>query len=421
MAPPIDDARAGPALPMHDLPALRPGIGADLLADVLVVDLTTSIAGPYATMLLADLGATVVKVERPGGGDDARAWGPPFLDGQSLWFASVNRNKLSLALDLTRDEGRAVLGDLLAGADVFVTNQPPRVQRKLGLDPGAVQGRNPGVVFVSITGFGLDGARADHACYDLIAEGYSGVMDLTGAAGGDPQKVGTPAADMLAGQDAAMGALAALLARARGGRGRVVDVSLVESMTRFLACRIVPYLGSGEVPRRSGGTDSVIAVYQAFDTADEPITLGLGTDAIWTRFWEAVGRPDRAGAAGRGSNAERRADRAAIVAEIRDILRTAGRADWLVRFERARVPAGPINRVDQVAADPELRARGLFYRLDGDPPVPQVGLGIRFDGEPPGPRCAPPRLGADGDEVLRSMLGYDDERVQRLRAAGIIG
>ena len=257
MAPPIDDARAGPALPMHDLPALRPGIGADLLADVRVVDLTTSIAGPYATMLLADLGATVVKVERPGGGDDARAWGPPFLDGQSLWFASVNRNKLSLALDLTRDEGRAVLGDLLAGADVFVTNQPPRVQRKLGLDPGAVHGRNPGVVFVSITGFGLDGARADHACYDLIAEGYSGVMDLTGAAGGDAQKVGTPAADMLAGQDAAMGALAALLARARGGRGRVVDVSLVESMTRFLACRIVPYLGSGEVPRRSGGTDSV--------------------------------------------------------------------------------------------------------------------------------------------------------------------
>jgi crotonobetainyl-CoA:carnitine CoA-transferase CaiB-like acyl-CoA transferase len=420
--PPTDDPpRTRPALPMDALPALRPGAGDGLLADVVVVDLTTSIAGPYATMLLADLGATVVKVERPGGGDDARAWGPPFLEGQSLWFLSVNRNKRSLALDLVREQGRAVLEDLIARADVFVTNQPPRVQSKLGLDPPAVRRVNPGIVFVSITGFGLDGARADHACYDLIAEGYSGVMDLTGAAGGDPQKVGTPAADMLAGQDAAMAALAALFERQRSGHGRVVDVALVESMTRFLACRIVPFLGSGEVPRRSGGTDSVIAVYQAFDTADEPLTLGLGTDAIWARFWEAVGCPERAAVPGRASNAERRTERARIVDEIQAILRRDTRAAWLARFERARVPAGPINRVDEVTADPELRARGLFYRLEGASPVPQVGLGIRFDGAPPAPRRAPPRLGADADEVLRTLLGYGEERVQRLRADGIIG
>ena len=156
---------------MDELPGLAPGAGCELLRGVTVVDLTTSIAGPYATMLLADLGATVVKVERCGGGDDARAWGPPFLDGQSLWFASVNRNKRSIALDLTRTEGRRVLDELIGAADVFVSNQPPRVQRKLGLDPPSVRARNPGIVFVAITGFGLEGERADFACYDLIAEG----------------------------------------------------------------------------------------------------------------------------------------------------------------------------------------------------------------------------------------------------------
>jgi crotonobetainyl-CoA:carnitine CoA-transferase CaiB-like acyl-CoA transferase len=275
-------------------------------------------------------------------------------------------------------------------------------------------------VFVAITGFGLTGERADFACYDLIAEGYSGVMDLTGAAGGAAQKVGTPAADMLAGQDAAMATLAALFERERSGRGRVVDVALVESMTRFLACRFVPFLGSGEVPRRSGGTDSVIAVYQAFDTADEPITLGLGTDAIWQRFWEAMGRPERARSPGWGSNAERRADRARIVEAIQALLREDTRTNWLERFQRARVPAGPINRVDQAAADPALRARGMFYRIEGDTAVPQVGLGIRFDGEAPGPRHAPPRLGADSEHVLKAVLGYGDEQVQRLRAHGII-
>ncbi len=407
-------------LPMDALPAVRPREAPGPLSGTTVVDLTTSIAGPYATMLLADLGATVIKLERPGAGHDARAWGPPFLDGQSLWFLSVNRNKHSVALDVTGASGRAVLDDLVAKADVLVTNQPPRVQRKLGLDAASVRAQNPSLVFVAITGFGLTGERADRTCYDLIAEGYSGVMDITGAAGGAPQKVGTPAADMLAGQDAAMGAMAALIERERTGCGKVVDVALVESMTRFLACRIVPYLGSGEVPTRTGGTDSVIAVYQAFDTADEPITLGLGTDAIWRRFWEAVEQPERADTPGHETNAARRVDRARIVEEIGAILRGRTRAAWLARFEAARVPAGPINRIDEVAADRALLDRGLVFRLDGDSPVPQVGLGIRFDDEPPAPRRAPPRCGADTNAVLGGMLSYSEEHIAHFRAAGAI-
>jgi crotonobetainyl-CoA:carnitine CoA-transferase CaiB-like acyl-CoA transferase len=284
---------------------------------------------------------------------------------------------------------------------VFITNQPPSVQKKLGLDHETIRAIREDIVFTSITGFGLEGERADLTCYDLIAEGYSGVMDLTGAAGGAAQKIGAPAADMLAGQDAAMATMAALYERAQSGIGRRIDVSLVESMTRFLSCRLVSYLGSGEIPTRSGGTDSVIAIYQAFETADEPLTLGLGNDAIWRRFWEAVGDADYAARPEFSSNALRRQHRAAIVERIQGILKTAPRDRWLALFARKRVPAGPINGADAVAADAELQRRGLFYALDDNGRlVPQVGLGIRIDGAAATARSAPPALGEHSDELL---------------------
>lgn len=406
---------------MDALPVLAPGAGFTLLDDVRVLDLTTSVAGPFATQLLADLGAEVVKVERRGQGDDARAWGPPFLNGEALWFISVNRNKRSLALDYGKPEGAAVLRALVTKSDVVVLNQPPRVSSKFGLDVESVRKLHPDIIYVSITGFGLDGERSDWPCYDLIAEGYSGVMDLTGEAGGEPQKIGAPAADMLAGQDAALGALAALYDRTRSGRGRVVDIALVDSMTRFLTCRIVPYLGSGEIPRRSGGKDSVIAIYQAFDTADDPITLGLGNDSSWKRFWSAVGRPERSKDKSTASNKDRRMQRAAIVADIAALLKTRPRAYWLSVLRAARIPAGPINRVDEVSADLLLHQRGLFYCLaDGERRLPQVGLGIRIDGESSSPRRKPPLLGEHSEELLREILGYDEGKIGELRRQAII-
>jgi crotonobetainyl-CoA:carnitine CoA-transferase CaiB-like acyl-CoA transferase len=372
-------------------------------------------------MLLADMGAEVLKIERPGTGDDARAWGPPFLDGESLWFLSVNRNKRSLCVDYTKPEGLQVLRELAARCDVVVVNQPPRVAAKLGVDPLSFRSIQPDLIYVSINGFGLAGERSDWTCYDLIAEGYSGVMDLTGEADGEPQKVGAPAADMLAGQDAAFAVVAALFARCRDGKGRTVDIALVDSMTRFLTCRIVPYLGSGDAPRRSGGKDSVIAIYQAFETADFPITLGLGNDSIWRRFWQAVGRPEVAEHPGYGSNAERRSRRAEIVGLIQEILRTKPRAHWLAVFATARVPAGPINRIDEVAADPELQRRGLFYRLAADGrETPQVGTGIIVDGRCNRPRLGPPRLGEHTVDLLQSLLGYDDGKINALKNAGAI-
>lgn len=390
-------------LPYLDLPLVRNGRPFDMFAGLRVVDMTTSVAGPYATMLLADFGAEVIKVERPGG-DDARAWGPPFLNEQALWFTAVNRNKKSMVLDVRQAEDKATLIELVRSADVFVTNQPPSVQRKLGMDYDSIRALRSDIVFVSITGFGLTGERAELTCYDLIAEGYSGVMDITGAADAGPQKIGTPAADMLAGQDAAMAAMAALYDRAATGNGHLIDVSLVESMTRFLTCRISPYLGSGEVPVRSGGTDSVIAIYQPFDTADLPMNLGLGNDAIWRRFWEAVGDPDYAGRPEFSNNSDRRKAREEIVQRIQKVLSTRPRNEWLDILGRARVPVGPINRIDEVSADSALQERGLFYAIEHEGRiVPQIGLGIRIDDTVSTAGSAPPQLGEHTQDILASL------------------
>jgi crotonobetainyl-CoA:carnitine CoA-transferase CaiB-like acyl-CoA transferase len=409
------------ALPMNALPARSIGAGFDLLHGIRVLDLTTSIAGPYAGMLLGDLGAEVIKIERPGRGDDCRAWGPPFLDGESLWFLSVNRNKRSVTLDYSAQRGRAVLHDLVRGSDVVLVNLVARAQRKLGVDHAALSALRPDLVHLSLTGFGLAGARADKPCYDLIAEGYSGVMDLTGEAGADPQKVGTPAADLIAGMDAAMVGIAALFDRARTGKGHALDVSMVDSMTRFMAPRIVPYLGSGVIPRRTGAKDSVIAVYQVFNTADAPMNLALGNDAIWQRFWNAVGDPAMAADARYATSAQRHAARAEIVERIAGVLKTRPRDHWLALLAQANVPAGPIYRVDEVAADSDLRERGVIYRLDYDGrAIPQVGLGIQVDGQSAGVRVAPPRLGEHTHAVLTELLGYPPQRIAELRSAGVV-
>lgn len=392
-----------------------------MLNGIRVLDLTTSIAGPYATLLLADLGASVVKIERPGRGDDARTWGPPFLDGESLWFLSVNRNKQSVALDYSNPAGLDALHALVKQADVIIVNLVARSQKKLGIDHATLQALNPRLIHVSITGFGLTGCRSDQPCYDLIAEGYSGVMDLTGEASQGPQKVGTPAADLLAGSDAALATLAALVGRGQTGIGQAIDVSMVESMTRFMTPRIVPYLGSGDVPARSGGKDSVIAIYQTFNTADRPMTLGLGNDGIWRRFCQTIERPEMADNPRYADNAGRHAARPELVTEIQATLIRQSREHWLTLFAKARIPAGPINELDEVIQDRTLTERGLFYSIQRDGvAIPQVGLGIQFDGNNRTFRTSPPRLGEDARTVFSSWLGWEEEQFSILTAAGAL-
>jgi crotonobetainyl-CoA:carnitine CoA-transferase CaiB-like acyl-CoA transferase len=407
-------------IPADSLPS-KHNSGLDLLEGTVVIDLTGSVAGPYAGQLLGDLGATVIKVERPGSGDDCRAWGPPFLDEESLWYLSVNRNKQAITLDITAPAGHAALLKMVGKADIVLINVVGRVQRKLGIDHATFAATNPALIHVSITGFGLSGERADMPCYDLIAEGYSGVMDMTGEADGPPQKVGTPAADLLAGEDAALAAVAALVRRQRTGKGAAIDIALVESMTRFMAPRLLPHLGSGDMVRRSGGRDSVIAIYQAFETADLPLTLGLGNDGIWQRFWAALDDAAFALNPAYATNAQRRQHRAEIVSVIAVRLRERPRDEWLARFIEARVPAGPINRLDEIGADAALRRRGFLYAFERNGTrVPQIGLGIQFDGESESVTRPPPRMGADNHAVLGDWLGLPPQELEALAAAGII-
>lgn len=403
-------------LPLHNLPPPPAGAPLALLKGITVLDLTTSIAGPYAAMQLGDMGAEVIKIERPGKGDDCRAWGPPWLDGESLWFMSVNRNKQSVTLDYTSEAGRAVLHDIVRKVDVVIVNLTGRVQKKLGVDHAALSAVRPDIVHVSLSGFGLTGARRDFPCYDLIAEGYSGVMDLTGEAENPPQKIGTPAADLIAGMDAAYATLAALFDRQRTGKGHKIDISMIDSMTRFMSPRIVPYLGGGPLPKRTGARDSVISVYQTFDTQDRPITLGLGNDGIFKRFWQAVGQPAVADDPRYATNAERTAVRPELVEKIQAVLRTQLREYWLKKFVEHNVPAGPVNSAEEVVRDPELVARGLFYTATaGARKIPQVGLGIAVDDSNATYRSAPPLLGEHNDVVLGGLLGYDAVRISQLK------
>ena len=392
-------------LPMDDLPEFVPSEGFQLLSGVRVLDLTSSIAGPYGTMMLADLGADVVKVERAGLGDDSRGWGPPFLEGHALWYAAVNRNKRSVDLDLKSDEGRATLQGLVQQADVVMTSLRQDAMTRLGIDYDQARALRPDIIHCTLTGYGLTGPKSHLPGYDLIAEAFSSVMDLTGEPESPPQKVGTPAADLLAGMDAAFAIVAALHDRQRSGRGHRLDISLAESMTRFMTPKLASYLGSGDLQRRSGGRDSVIAVYQVFETADDPIVLALGNDSIFQRFCRAAGREDLAADPAYATNADRRSRRSELVAEIQRTLSGRPAHDWLALCSDADVPATPINRVEDVVADQHLRERALLYRLPVDTgSLPQVNTGWFLDGEPNGFRLPPPRLGEHRDEVLAEWL-----------------
>ena len=391
------------------------------LQNIKVLDFSTSVAGPYGCQLLADFGAEVVKIEKPITGDDARGWGPPFLDNESLWFLSVNRNKSSVVIDMALDEGKALFNKLICEADVLVTNLLPKVQKKLKIDFESLKTLNPQLIHASLTGFGLEGTRSNFPCYDLIAEGYSGVMDMTGEISQDPQKIGTPAADLLAGMDLALATMAALLQRAKDHQGHAIDIAMVDSMTRFMTPRLISYLGSGELPRRDGAKESVIAIYQVFQTADEPITLGLGNDAIWKRFWSALNEPEYVNDPKYTSNADRRKLRQQLVQAIQERLLKQPKSYWLDLFQSNNIPAGPINRLDQISSDSEMHERGMFYSLNNkSSEIPQVGLGIQIDGQQSFCSKPPPKLGADTSMILEKWLNLSNLEIENLISKNII-
>jgi crotonobetainyl-CoA:carnitine CoA-transferase CaiB-like acyl-CoA transferase len=365
------------------------------LDGVLVADFSRVLAGPYATMLLADLGATVVKVERPGTGDDTRAWGPPFApDGQSTYFHSVNRNKRSIALDLSDPTDLGIAHDLAARCDVLVENYKPGGLARFGLDHASVAGPNPGVVYCSISGFG-GGEGRDLPGYDLLVQAMGGLMSITGDA--EPTKAGVAVVDVLTGLHATVAVLAALRHRERTGAGQHVEVSLLEALLSSLVNQSSAFVGAGVVPQRMGNAHPSIAPYDLFATADRPMIIAVGNDAQFRRLVQVLQRPDLADHPEYRTNPDRVSHRDALKAELEAALSTRGADEWQRALTGAGVPCGPINTIEQ--------AFDLADRLGLAPVVeaggmPVVANPVRYSQTPPDYRTAPPRVDAHRDEVL---------------------
>ncbi|MFI5957341.1 CaiB/BaiF CoA transferase family protein [Cryptosporangium sp. NPDC051539] len=375
------------------------------LDDLTVIDMTTSYAGPTASMYLADLGATVIKVERPGTGDEARHWGPPFLDGTSAWFASANRNKKSVTIDVKDPSGRAALTDLLDTADVFLQSLSPGKLRQLALDGPAVTARHPRLIYCAISGFGLDGPDSDRPGYDLVAQARSGLMSVTGERGRMPQRVSTALSDIVAGMSAATAICAAAVRQARTGRGEIIDVSLLDADLALMAPRIAAFCAGDPEPAPSGGTDSVLAVYQPFPTADRTIVVAIGNDQMWRRFCEAVGLDDLLADEVLADNAGRRRHRTRVVDRIASVLERRPAAEWVALCAAAGIPATAVQSLSEVITDPQVVARGSLL------PIPGTGQGpatvrspFRLASMGTVRNTRYPDLGADSEAVLGTPL-----------------
>jgi crotonobetainyl-CoA:carnitine CoA-transferase CaiB-like acyl-CoA transferase len=407
-------------------------MAAGALAGLRVLDLSRVLAGPWASQLLGDLGADVIKIEKPGSGDDTRAWGPPWLpDGadqatsDAAYFLCTNRNKRSLTVDITRSEGQAIVRELAAWADVVLENFKVGGLVAYGLDYAALSVLNPRLIYCSITGFGQDGPYAPRAGYDFLIQGMGGLMSLTGRAdseeGAGPQKVGVALTDILTGLYASNAILAALAHRTKTGEGQNIDLALLDVQIACLANQAMNYLVSGKPPKRMGNAHPNIVPYQDFPTADGDMILAIGNDGQFARFCNIAGRAEWITDERFATNAARVRHRAELIPLLRQTTVMKTTAEWVAALESAAVPCGPINDLAAVFADPQVWHRGL--RLDlphaAGGTAPQVANPIRLSATPVDYRRAPPTLGQDTEAIL-SELGYDARTVTDLRAAGVI-
>jgi crotonobetainyl-CoA:carnitine CoA-transferase CaiB-like acyl-CoA transferase len=394
------------------------------LAGIKVLDLSRVLAGPWCTQLLADLGAEVIKIERPGAGDDTRHWGPPwFGEGQArvaAYFLSCNRGKKSAAIDFSKPEGAALVRRLAAEADVIVENFKVGGLEKFGLDAASLRAANPRLVYASITGFGQDGPYADRAGYDYIIQGMGGMMSITGIPdgepGGGPMRVGVAVVDLFTGMYTAVSILSALFRRERTGEGTHIDMALFDTQLAVLANQVSNALVSGKDPPRQGNTHPNIVPYQLFDAADKPLIIAVGNDRQFAKLAQLCGHPEWATDERFASNAARVANRAEMVGLVAACVRQKSAAEWFDLLDGAGIPAGPINKISEALADVQAQHRQMVRSIGG---VPQMGSPVRLDGERADADLPPPSLGEHTDEVLRA-LALGREEIERLKTAGVI-
>jgi crotonobetainyl-CoA:carnitine CoA-transferase CaiB-like acyl-CoA transferase len=397
------------------------------LSDITVLDLTRVMAGPWCTQNLADLGAEVLKIERPGSGDDTRGWGPPYLETESgaasqesAYFIAANRNKKSVVLDIASAAGAEAVRELAAKSDVFVENFKVGGLKKYGLDYESLKRLNPGLIYCSITGFGQDGPYCHKPGYDFVIQAVGGLMSITGEKdelpGGGPQKAGNAAADLMAGMYATTAILAALYERKHSGLGQYIDIAMLECQIAALGVQNFNYFLSGVVPRREGNGHVNLAPYQVFDVADGQIVLGVGNDSQYRKFCEVASRPDLADDPRYRSNSGRATNKPTLVPEVAAILRTRTRADWVQALDEAGVPVGVINDVAQVHVDPHVLEREVKFEMAHrlSDALPQIRNPMRFSESPVTYRRAPPELGQHTREVLQHKLGYSQADIDAL-------
>jgi len=398
------------------------------LAPYRVLDLSRVLAAPWVGQTMADLGAEVIKVERPGSGDETRGWGPPFLagrdgepTGESAYFLSANRGKKSVAIDLGAAEGQEIVRALAAKSDVLLENFKVGGLARYGLDYDSLKKVNPGLVYCSITGFGQDGPYAGRAGYDFLIQGMSGLMSVTGEAGGMPMKVGVAVSDLFTGLYAAVAILAALNHRERGGAGQYIDMALLDCQVAALANQTSNFHISGKAPGRMGNAHPNIVPYEAVPTADGHIILAIGNDRQYARFCEVAECPELATDPRFSGNVARVANRTELMRTIFDITRTRTSTDWIAALEAVQVPCGPINGLDEVFADPQVRHRGMRIELDHPlaGTVPLTASPLRLSDTPVAYDRAPPLLGQHTREVLCGLLERDAATVDDLMARGI--
>ena len=415
------------------------------LSHLKVLDLSRVLAGPWCTQMLADLGADVIKVERPGAGDDTRHWGPPFLkdaDGndtdQATYFTACNRNKRAITLDMAKPEGQALIKQMAANSDILVENFKVGGLKAYGLDYESLKAINPRLIYCSVTGFGQTGPYAERAGYDLMIQAMSGLMSITGHAdgepGGGPMRMGVALIDILTGIYATSAILAAVEARHSTGEGQHIDMALLDVGMAVLANQAAGFLNTGQVPQRQGNTHPSLAPYQTFDTLDGSMLLAIGNDGQFARFCEAAGQPAWAQDERFRSNTLRVHNREALIHLMQPVTRSRSTADWIALLEDKAVPCGPINTLAQAFADPQVLARGLVLKQTVDlmakgdeatthaahqQTVCTVASPLRLSATPPVLRHAPPSLGQHIDEVL-AELGLDAAQIAGLRSRNVI-